>query len=166
MLHTGRPSSAFETGLLGFSNEYYREFTEDSSTLRSFFASVLSSGATESRGEAINGLLTGDGVRAAYADEEMDENKVGCYREVVAMLNVADADRVAFSAGQTYDSAGSNFGLYSAKRTVTTNANAVRSGAKLPGKWVALQDGTIRQNTLADGVILGNGFVSLWHRYE
>ena len=34
LLHTGRPSSAFETGLLGFSNEYYREFTEDSSTLR------------------------------------------------------------------------------------------------------------------------------------
>ena len=97
MHSTGRPSSVHQTGLLGFANEYYREMPPTSSTLQSLIANVLSGGGTGSRTTAINDLLRGDDVRAAYADEEMDHNPVGCYRRMAFVYEFSSEEKYSLA---------------------------------------------------------------------
>ena len=174
MHSTGRPSSVHETGLLGFANEYYREFSEDSSTLQAFFASVLSSGTTASRTSAINNLLRGDDVRAAYADEEMDENKIGCYRLLYSARSALND--LVLSAGALIDSGGSNTvntaRLYPVEisfwnvEDVPMGVYRVIGGSKVPGRWVLI-DGRcwVHNNILSESSVVRGSYIGLWHRY-
>ena len=161
MHSTGRPSSVHETGLLGFANEYYREMPPTSSTLQTIIANVLSGGGTGSRTTAINNLLRGDDVRAAYADEEMDENKVGSYRLLMAESG-GTADRT-ISPGETIDTSGVNK-LYTARRdTDGSGYLSSGSGPGVPGKWVAMETTIMRSRSHSDNT---HGHVAMWHRYE
>ena len=159
MHSTGRPSSAFETGLLGFSNEYYREFTEDSSTLRAFFASVLSSGATESRGEA---------VRSAYADDEMD-GQVGSYMLGAAKrINTGITTPLTLIRGQKTEDNAVNIHAAS-----LFESNVQVSNAALEGEWVLCErlcsvingDDPTLVNAGNFKTYAGQERIGLWHRY-
>ena len=118
----------------------------------------------------INGLdlnFNGNDVRAAYADQRMDENKVGCYRVLIAMRNVAQPANGSYNAGATYDSNGSSYGLYNFRLSPTAvDQSPLRVGNKVPGKWVAMNSGNIKNSTVAVNVNAGGAFMALWHRYE
>ena len=176
MHSTGRPSSVHETGLLGFANEYYREMPPTSSTLQTLIANVLSGGGTGSRTTAIQNYIDGDYVRQAYADEEMDENKIGCYKLLVAS-NQAESSTTDLMAGATINSGASELNVphlwpvnsklqFNISRNIAEYIYEVSEGLFVPGEWVLIDGQTTMLTTfLNEGNNVTPLNVALWHRY-
>ena len=176
MHSTGRPSSVHQTGLLGFANEYYREMPPTSSTLQTLIAQVLSSGGTGSRTTAIRNYIDGDYVRQAYADEEMDEDPVGCYRLCYAYNSLMSSDRRIFG-GVTTDSPSGTAPItntneiklvpvYASASSGQTTVRYERYGGVSRGSWVYLGPNLfVDSDQISGGTFIEPKHVGVWHRY-
>ena len=122
-------------------------------------------------------LVVGDYVRQAYADEEMDENKIGYYR----LLFAADISTnvSTLPAGSTINSGEpgpTGPRLYAVHRILSSSPITGNSeyrfqttdetATPVPGQWVLIDGQTTMFSSLpASSVRVNPDNVAIWHRY-